>query len=1007
MMGDSPIVAWYPSVTADDLSRVMLEDDPRMLCTRGMESVIGAGGGSIVYKFSDTLALKDRCCKRETDFMTLAGDLSMPLVSIFGKVERDTWYQRGVVMELGTPLEVENIHKKDRPSVAFQMLDLVNGLRRRKIVHGDIKPANMVWDKNRRIRLIDFGSARMADGSDLDEPETFPATREYLAPNRSPEYRPPTLIDDAYALAVSIWAVFAGESPDIGLFNQNGGPMPDLSKITDPGILDLVLDLLEDGGFDLNSAMPPLRHNHSCFGASSISTHPASEPDEDDGRASSISSKSSYPQQVIPYLEDDISGGNDGTPFINNAKRAQNVIPYRENDIDRDEDGMYFINDPNCSQHFIPYHENNIEREEDGVPLINNPNGSQHVMQYHQDNFDLEEDGVPLINNPDGFQHAMQYHQDSFDREEDGVYLFNNPNDSQDVISYHRNDIDEDEDVAPFINIDNPSYSQRVISYHENDNDNDGDIDEDEVGAPLINNPSCSQDVIPDLENDIDVDEDGAPFISNHNDSQHVISYHKSDMDEDEDVTPFVNIINLSCSQQVISYHENSIHGDEDGTLPIRPISNPNCSQHVKPNLEDNTDEEEDGTLFINNPNSSQGVRPCRERGIKGGEEGVSSISKSSCSQGVTPYLEKSINRVKEGVTSINRPSFSQHVTSHLKKGTSRGKRRAMSISSESSGYEGGEGAPSISSMSSDDGNEVEAPPDNGKSVGPQQVTLDLTKGASGEARTESPSILTSQPSEEPQGCDEIQQHEEETEGEIDYPEFRHLRVLNTASFLQRRLLGEGAMMAAESYAGGYLRSNSTTARAVRTLRHSWSGSTGHSGGSSSWNITSFRARTRSRHRPTVRPGPAKTPVLQEVCRAMKKPASPARAQFFMAGMELDGQRPRSPVLITPKTPPERQQHENVVSRPETNARRQPTQSLAAESSSKPCLKGLEDTHHEDIQRSIGAQGALKSKSPGHFHKLRVLANRTVGNIIHWHHSQDCSGVPERPNGPKILKPRV
>ncbi len=159
-------------------------------------------------------------------------------------------------MGLGRPFLVEEIPKDRRSATACQMIELVNGLRQRGIIHGDIKPRNMVWDQNGVLKLVNFASALLADGSDEKE-WTGRASVEYMAPKRPREgIPPPTLDDDKYALAVSIWSVFSGRLPAVGLFDKNGGEMPDLNLITDDRLFEFVLDILETGGFDVEEVLP-------------------------------------------------------------------------------------------------------------------------------------------------------------------------------------------------------------------------------------------------------------------------------------------------------------------------------------------------------------------------------------------------------------------------------------------------------------------------------------------------------------------------------------------------------------------------------------------------------------------------------------------------------------------------------------------------------------------------------------------------------------------------------
>lgn len=96
-----------------------------------------------------------------------------------------------------------------------QIISAVRGLHRLQILHQDLKPENLMLDETGRIRLIDFGSAKVAGDQDnaaaLDS-DTPMGTKNYTAP----EYFLDGVIDeraDQFAIGVIAYEMLTGELP--------------------------------------------------------------------------------------------------------------------------------------------------------------------------------------------------------------------------------------------------------------------------------------------------------------------------------------------------------------------------------------------------------------------------------------------------------------------------------------------------------------------------------------------------------------------------------------------------------------------------------------------------------------------------------------------------------------------------------------------------------------------------------------------------------------------------
>ncbi|MGZ3421519.1 MAG: serine/threonine-protein kinase [Polyangiales bacterium] len=123
-----------------------------------------------------------------------------------------------LVMELvdGEPLDALSANplgESELLDVAEQVLDALVVAHARGVIHRDIKPQNLLLDRSRRVRILDFGLAHM-----MDEPTTVPGadvgtiagTIDYMAPEQiAGESATPR--SDLYSLGVMLFRLVSGE----------------------------------------------------------------------------------------------------------------------------------------------------------------------------------------------------------------------------------------------------------------------------------------------------------------------------------------------------------------------------------------------------------------------------------------------------------------------------------------------------------------------------------------------------------------------------------------------------------------------------------------------------------------------------------------------------------------------------------------------------------------------------------------------------------------------------
>lgn len=167
-----------------------------------------------VYNYQG-LAYKPFCMQKEYDMMKKAGNCAVTAVArVMMQLDDNRTVMKGLLMELETPFKVADVAKCDRAAVKDEMIQLVSTLHETyRMVHGDIKPNNMLRCRDGKLRLCDFDTARFVD----EDPQLWEglATEAYLAPNR--DYfntgAAPTPSDDIYALGLSIWELYTGKPP--------------------------------------------------------------------------------------------------------------------------------------------------------------------------------------------------------------------------------------------------------------------------------------------------------------------------------------------------------------------------------------------------------------------------------------------------------------------------------------------------------------------------------------------------------------------------------------------------------------------------------------------------------------------------------------------------------------------------------------------------------------------------------------------------------------------------
>ncbi len=103
---------------------------------------------------------------------------------------------------------------------AIQICSAVGAAHRSGIVHGDLKPGNILITSNRAAKVTDFGLARALGQSAMDDGEVVWGTPAYFAPEQASGDRvlPAT---DVYAIGIILYEMLTGRVPFVGVDDQD------------------------------------------------------------------------------------------------------------------------------------------------------------------------------------------------------------------------------------------------------------------------------------------------------------------------------------------------------------------------------------------------------------------------------------------------------------------------------------------------------------------------------------------------------------------------------------------------------------------------------------------------------------------------------------------------------------------------------------------------------------------------------------------------------------------
>jgi len=204
---------------------------PLMLRQFELRSVIASGGMGTVYRAYDTVLdrlvavklmkkeLLDDSVALENFYREARACASLNHTNIIHIYTFDEWEgQRYLVMELADRGSLDTrIEKQGRVSeldvldIGYKMCGALDAALKHNFLHRDIKPGNILFDKDHEPKLIDFGLARGVDFEPESLTETH-GTPYYVAPEKIQREKE-TFLSDMYSLGCTLYHAITGHVP--------------------------------------------------------------------------------------------------------------------------------------------------------------------------------------------------------------------------------------------------------------------------------------------------------------------------------------------------------------------------------------------------------------------------------------------------------------------------------------------------------------------------------------------------------------------------------------------------------------------------------------------------------------------------------------------------------------------------------------------------------------------------------------------------------------------------
>jgi eukaryotic-like serine/threonine-protein kinase len=213
-----------------------------------LHALIGEGAFGRVYRGRDrrlrrTVAIKvikpwwtedpewGGSFEREAQLLARVSDPGIVQIFDVGHAEEGLYYVSELVdgESLASRLRRGALAPWHASGVAEQLCRALAHAHARGIVHRDVKPANILLSAEGRVKVGDFGVARLAEGSTDGPSATIVGTPRYMAPEQARGW-PTSPATDVYSVGVVLYEMLAGSPP----FTEKSAVELALRHVQDP-----------------------------------------------------------------------------------------------------------------------------------------------------------------------------------------------------------------------------------------------------------------------------------------------------------------------------------------------------------------------------------------------------------------------------------------------------------------------------------------------------------------------------------------------------------------------------------------------------------------------------------------------------------------------------------------------------------------------------------------------------------------------------------------------------